>query len=435
MLTVNLAEVTGSDFLGPSWWKGALAWALALALFRSTPAALYALGGRRIAWPVRLSALSMLAGGLVCVWSVGSSRAELPYFLAGLAYFSGLGVLVHRLGAGLRGLAINQGALFCLAAIACVLVPSLALPFDEANVVRLMGFELALSIYSYLSETRSGRAQCSLREALFFLIVNPTLVLPERGSVIGEPQLSLVSARKLAFGMCALVLSVFAAQASLWLPAGAAPEATATPGFRADAPFSYVFASYGVATYLAHSGSASVQIAWMRALGWEVPERYRFPILATSPTEFWQRWNTYVGAWLRRYVFMPATLHLRRRHRRLPPLLTQGAAVMVTFLACGALHDLTSYPPAFALSIAWTVAFVGVGAMVLAWVGLELRLRSAITALPAAMQRPLAAAALAFGYLVTAQHLVAMYWLLDPKPSGTTHAAVSALLGLDRMGF
>jgi D-alanyl-lipoteichoic acid acyltransferase DltB (MBOAT superfamily) len=106
-----------------------------------------------------------------------------------------------------------------------------------------------------------------------------------------------------------------------------------------------VFVAYYVlrllAGYAAHSGTASVQIGLMRMLGHEVPERYRYPLLASSPIEFWRRWNTYVGSWARRYVYVPAATKLRRRLGPTPirAAVAVSLAVLLTFGVVGLLHD------------------------------------------------------------------------------------------------
>jgi hypothetical protein len=95
------------------------------------------------------------------------------------------------------------------------------------------------------------------------------------------------------------------------------------------------FAEYG-----SHSGLASMQISLMRAAGYSVPERYRYPFLATSPLDFWRRWNVYVGTWLRRYVFLPAS---RRFAAPRAPVWTATVPLFLTFAASAALHDGYSY--------------------------------------------------------------------------------------------
>ena len=88
--------------------------------------------------------------------------------------------------------------------------------------------------------------------------------------------------------------------------------------------------------YLVHSGAASMRIGLMRFFGYDLPERYQFPFLATSPRDVWRRWNIYVGRWLLRYVFIPVALRCRKGvglHG------SQAVATMSAFGLCGVMHE------------------------------------------------------------------------------------------------
>jgi D-alanyl-lipoteichoic acid acyltransferase DltB (MBOAT superfamily) len=121
--------------------------------------------------------------------------------------------------------------------------------------------------------------------------------------------------------------------------------------------------------YTAHSGVASIQIGCMRQLGYNIPERYRYPLFAHNPAEFWRRWNTYVGTWARSYVFVPLFSFLTRRvgRRRKGAGVCYAVAVVTTFSAVGLLHD------AFATGARWTWKasitewFFAIGCIVVAW--------------------------------------------------------------------
>jgi hypothetical protein len=92
------------------------------------------------------------------------------------------------------------------------------------------------------------------------------------------------------------------------------------------------------AQYAMHSGLASVQIGFLRQLGYELPERYDHPFLARSPADFWRRWNTYVGAWVQRYLFAPLALHLAR-YKIASSAAAQATAVVLSFVVVGLMHD------------------------------------------------------------------------------------------------
>src|SRR5262249_49206419 len=111
-----------------------------------------------------------------------------------------------------------------------------------------------------------------------------------------------------------------------------------------------------------HSGLASLQIGYMRCIGYRVPERYRLPFLATSPQDFWRRWNTWIGRWGYRYVFFPTCRGLARSSIGRNSL---AVAAIATFVVIGLLHDLGIYalrgiamhaPPSLRMTFVFGVA-------------------------------------------------------------------------------
>src|SRR5438045_3161811 len=120
-------------------------------------------------------------------------------------------------------------------------------------------------------------------------MVNTTLVYTRKGrGVPGSGPGSAVSVR-LASGVL-VRFACYAATAVLPTPAD---FLTMAPHEATGVTLTALVLMWAqlVAWYWAHSATASLQIAGMRALGWEIPERYRFPFLARSPDDFWKRWN------------------------------------------------------------------------------------------------------------------------------------------------
>ena len=118
--------------------------------------------------------------------------------------------------------------------------------------------------------------------------------------------------------------------------------------------------------YAAHSGLASIQIGIMRQLGYQVPERYNYPFLASSPLDFWRRWNTYVGGWLRQYVFMPGMMFAGRRTRA--PW-AMAVVLTVVFVVSGLLHDIYGYAISFDTDPRYLLFFLVVAAVTFLWIG------------------------------------------------------------------
>jgi hypothetical protein len=171
------------------------------------------------------------------------------------------------------------------------------------------------------------------------------------------------------------------------------------------------FVVFGFGMCLFHWGGAGIQLACMRLLGWRVPERYDRPWVATNPLDFWGRWNTYVGAWLRRYVFTPRLLEWRRSFRGTSPGALQAAAVLWTFLVAGLLHDLVEYPAQFSASLRWVTAFAVAGLSVVVWEAV-CRALSTVAARRGATARSLAFVLAVGGSAANVMHLMWMHEVL-----------------------
>ena len=128
-----------------------------------------------------------------------------------------------------------------------------------------------------------------------------------------------------------------------------------------------------VAQYAMHSGLASVQIGVMRQAGHELPERYNKPFLARNPVDFWRRWNTYVGAWVERYLFAPTAIRLGRvrvgRYRG--SVAAQASALMLSFFAMGVMHDAFDFAERRVIHARATGLLTMGGAMALSWIIVE----------------------------------------------------------------
>ncbi len=96
--------------------------------------------------------------------------------------------------------------------------------------------------------------------------------------------------------------------------------------------------------YFDFSGYSDMAIGLARMLGYELPQNFRLPFLATSMTDFWRRWHISLSSWFRDYVYIPlggnrCTSSKTYRNLVLTFLLTglwHGANW--TFLVFGAIH-------------------------------------------------------------------------------------------------
>lgn len=355
-------------------------------------------------------------------WALGANIEEVVVRAPiALLYFALLGLGVYEVAPFLARGILGEGGLFVVLATACVLLPALVVGRPLATATVLLGWNVLLSAHSYAVDTADERARPSRSACLFFLVVNPTLVWAERGR------------RSQSAGLYAKGVLRIAAGAATWLLQDALDLAVKRPnllgaGVDVGATFGAAYRSflvYGAARaaslYFAHSGLASIQIGLCRLLGYEVPERYRYPFLAKSPEDFWRRWNIWIGAWAKRYLFFPAALSLRRRWRKLPLDLGKAAAVLVTFAGIGLLHEFVAYarvllqPTAGAPSLGVTLAFVVFSLMLLGWLGVT-RLGLSLPPLRGLASAPWSRAALVvFSWIVFTHVTYLMAFLAMPE--------------------
>jgi hypothetical protein len=246
-------------------------------------------------------------------------------------------------------------ALFPLMLGVFLIVPAMLLPQD--TLVLLLGWDLALSVYSYCVDV--APAARNIEQYWFFVFVNPTVAYVRRGTQVGDPGLHARGLLRVIAGVAALGFS------------GAAMSAKSLPEVVHPAALASVAAvTCRVAgIYAAQWGLASLQIGLFRQLGYDAPERYLKPFAARSPREFWTRWNTYLGTWVRIYVFAPLVRAMRARPT--PSAATSWRvrliAVLVSFTFVGALHDLYSTLVVHRVSLGATLWFSANALAIVIW--------------------------------------------------------------------
>lgn len=306
---------------------------LGLVLFRAYPFAGYALISG-LNCRANLLMLGMYAGLLLVFHEVGGQQWEiLSVCTAVTSYFFLIGAVAHRLSIVWRP--ANSVALLSTFWILCVFAPAVVLPDPYRGPVLTLGWFISLSASSYCIDTTNTTERPSFGECLFFILVNPNVVYSERGCR-DSPRLGAGR----AIARCALGILTWLFVDAMLRPVAALPSGI-QPVFATEDYLIFI-RHQGMALlvgYFDQSALASLQIGLMGLIGYNVPECYRFPLLARSPQEFWQRWNTWIGSWARRYVFFPVSLWLRRHLKTVSWAVQVTAGVLVTFLFIGILHD------------------------------------------------------------------------------------------------
>ena len=237
----------------------------------------------------------------------------------------------------------------------------------EHSLLLLLAWESSFAAYSYCRH--APHASRSLSSYWFFLFVNPVPAFPLRSRQIADPGLNLPGLRRAAEG--AALLIVYGALSQF------VPQLQASPPKLGPHVVATSLRLGGICA--AHFGLASLQIGLCRQVGYAAPERYVQPYRARSPRDFWGRWNTYIGGWIRLYVFRPVVRMLAARwpgrsqaHRSV----VSAIALMASFLAVGALHDIYRYAATRRPTADMTLWFAVNAGIIIAWDGLAVSTRN-----------------------------------------------------------
>jgi alginate O-acetyltransferase complex protein AlgI len=169
-------------------------------------------------------------------------------------------------------------------------------------------------------------------------IVRASVFLPQMSRNL-EP-----SRERAAIGMQLILLGVtkklFVADrlATLVNPVFAAPHAYS------QFTVASAVVAYSLQIYCDFSGYSDIAIGVSRIIGFDLPENFNMPYLATSITDFWRRWHITLSQWLRDYLYIPLGGNRKGRRRTYINLmltmllggLWHGAAW--TFVVWGLMH-------------------------------------------------------------------------------------------------
>lgn len=315
---------------------------LAMCMSLGLPFAVFALGASQVRWRDKACVLIAYLAGILILSQTGEDVVTWLLIqviaLGCLALCACCVCLLALTGCEFKG--VVSWSVFAVLMAAFTLAPRSLVPTLASVAMASASWELALSSHSYLSDAYDRGHRPPMSAGLFFLLVNPCLVWQERGAMRRRPRGRATDLSRCALGAGAIAVHF----AALWACANLSLTTDTLLPTRAAAPGILGFIGYYalrfLAGYAAHSGVASLKIGMMGLLGYDVPERYNYPWLAKDPADFWRRWNTYIGAWAKRYVFWPLAKALQRRATTSSwNLAARGTAVLATFVLIGLLHD------------------------------------------------------------------------------------------------
>jgi len=105
----------------------------------------------------------------------------------------------------------------------------------------------------------------------------------------------------------------------------------ANPAVYSPFTISSAIVAYSLQIYCDFSGYSDIAIGVSKIIGFDLPENFNMPYLATSLTDFWRRWHMTLSGWLRDYLYIPLG---GNRHGRLKTYRN----LMLTMLLGGLWH-------------------------------------------------------------------------------------------------
>jgi D-alanyl-lipoteichoic acid acyltransferase DltB (MBOAT superfamily) len=221
------------------------------------------------------------------------------------------------------------------------LLSALGLPFVVPRLGVLLPVGISFYTFHTLSYTidvyrRKAEPTRSLLQFAVFVAFFPLLVA---GPILRASQFlpQLGSSRSLQEGQAmAGVQRILAGLVKKAIFADMIGATLVDPVFAAPAKYGglgVVLAVYGYAIqiYSDFSGYSDIAIGSAKLLGYELPENFLRPYLATDLRDFWRRWHISLSTWLRDYLYIPLG------GSRISPTRTQ-ANLLLTMVLGGLWH-------------------------------------------------------------------------------------------------
>jgi alginate O-acetyltransferase complex protein AlgI len=274
---------------------------------------------------VLLSALiDWILGRFIFAWPEGRGRK----WLVGLGVANNLGMLVY---AKYTVFAIsNLNLLLGQVGFSTISVPQIALPLGVSFIV----FEkITYVVDLYRREAAPASSFLDYVNYVFLfpkLLAGPIIKYHDISRQLVQPSYGYSDVRE------GLIRFITGLGKKVLIADSLAPvvdEVFKLPGAGLDASAAWIGLSFFLfQLYFDFSGYSDMAIGLARMMGFRLLENFRDPLLATSLTNFWQRWHISLTTWIRDYLYRP----LRGRHH-LSPARTY-LNLWICFVLCGLWH-------------------------------------------------------------------------------------------------
>jgi len=116
--------------------------------------------------------------------------------------------------------------------------------------------------------------------------------------------------QRIAVGMCKKLVLADAVFFNLASDLGVAETAGLTPESSSGALWLGALLCYA-RIYAEFSGYSDIAVGAGLLWGRRIMENFNWPVLATTPSDFWRRWHISLSDWCARHIYMPAIGRLR----------------------------------------------------------------------------------------------------------------------------
>ena len=259
--------------------------------------------------PLAVCGVAFAAGGPILKGGSGSGRA----------LWSGVGAIIAILVFFKYGRFITEN------------ITALLHGFDPsaATTIWRIALPLGISFYSfeaisYLLDLRQGRLKTvGFGDLCLFIAFWPHLIA---GPIVRTreliPQLKFNRAfdtRLIYEGLDRLLLglaqkNLIANTIGAWVDDGFVPNFAST---NTTIDNWALAVGFGIQIYFDFSAYSNMAIGTSKLIGITLPENFRFPYHAATPSDFWSRWHMTLSRWIRDYIFFPLNARYGGRGIRL----------------------------------------------------------------------------------------------------------------------
>jgi len=185
-------------------------------------------------------------------------------------------------------------------------------PFAVPEILLPIGISFfTFHAISYVVDVyrRDASAQKHPVEAALYLLVFPQLIagpIIRYRQIAGQLSFRTNTTSDFAYGIRRFVIGLSKKMLIANTLAGPADQIFGMASGQVTAAHAWIgVVCYTLQIYFDFSGYSDMAIGLGRMFGFQFPENFAYPYIATSVQDFWRRWHMSLSAWFRDYVYVP----------------------------------------------------------------------------------------------------------------------------------